>query len=144
MFAEITESHNENVQDSLVLQWAPWISLWKVSNTINIVTKWVPKHLTREMKDQRKSVYEELLQYWTGRNEFMQNIIMGEETWVTYYDNGKYYHSLLVLLLDFSSLTSHIIQWHTTSPHTTETKVTKVLKANSYRQQKWNSETAPV
>ncbi len=50
------------------------------------------------MKAQRKAICEELLErYWSEGEEFMQNIVMGDETWVSCYDpelrgTSKEYH----------------------------------------------------
>ncbi len=52
-----------------------------------LCAKWVPKFLTTEMKAQRKAICEELLElYWSKGEEFMQNNVMGDETWVSNYD----------------------------------------------------------
>lgn len=52
-----------------------------------ICAKWVPKLLTMEMKAQRKEMCEQLLQrYWQEGETFLQNLVTGDESWVSHYD----------------------------------------------------------
>ncbi len=71
------------------------MGFWRIS------AKWVRKLLTREQKNERKRIAQELLdRYYREGEQFLLNIVTREESWIGYYDSelkaqsSEYCHSL--------------------------------------------------
>ena len=50
-----------------------------------VCTRWVPRNLIQEQKDQRVAMCQDLEQYETERESFLDRIITGDETWCHHY-----------------------------------------------------------
>ena len=56
-------------------------------NYRNICARWVPRQLTDPMKEHRKTVAQELLNWYRLEgDDFLKNIATGDESWVHHYD----------------------------------------------------------